>query len=627
MIRRLIVLLLIGLSVAAIVGWGVTRYPVPVAVTKIAASDWLLVRTGGPRLAAAACRDDIVLVLLDERSAIQLGDIRSMAHDLAVYQTLLDAGARCVYDTRSVAAADQATLDEWLPLLLSMAALRSDGSLMRNAQLKLDLLSPDQATALAPLLVANPLSGPSHAMPLLRSRICPLHSFTVAGMQEAAALQLARRAWQVPSLTADQTLEQMTDSGVIAAWHQQAPEVAPPSDVARTAYPLGPADVPWYVFPSASILVPPSGFWIDYGPAVDGYQTLAYVDVLEGLQPLDLADKLVLVGFGADVALAADQFSVPSVQRGAAEAEVLAAAVQTLLDRRWMQDPPRWLQIVGLGVVCLTLAVLGGMLRPLVALAAVPVGLLVYGIVAYAGYRSGWFTDFAIIPAAGGLSGVLGLAYGSWLSVRARHRIVDLFGRYVPRAVVHQMMQQGDLKALTLGGSKRDVTVMFADIRGFTTFSEHLPPEEVVSQLNSLLEVMVECTFANEGTLDKYIGDAILVLFNAPLEQPDHVQRAIRTALAIQQRLAGHPTGLSVGIGLHCGEAVVGNIGTWQRLEYTAIGNTVNIASRLCSVARPGEIIVSEAIVSGLAGEGNFEPLQPVSVKGIQQPLICYRAE
>lgn len=212
--------------------------------------------------------------------------------------------------------------------------------------------------------------------------------------------------------------------------------------------------------------------------------------------------------------------------------------------------------------------------------------------------------------------------------MRARNRIVDLFGRYVPRAVVNQMMQRGDLKSLTLGGSKRQVTVMFADIRGFTTFSEHLAPEEVVSQLNSLLEGMVECTFANEGTLDKFIGDAILVLFNAPLEQPDHVQRALQTATDIQQRLANHPTGLSVGIGLHCGEAVVGNIGTWQRLEYTAIGSTVNIASRLCGVARPGEVIVSQAVVQALgdtAKQWDCQPLEPVMVKGIGQPLVCYR--
>jgi adenylate cyclase len=166
---------------------------------------------------------------------------------------------------------------------------------------------------------------------------------------------------------------------------------------------------------------------------------------------------------------------------------------------------------------------------------------------------------------------------------------------------------------------------MFADIRGFTSFSEDLAPEDVVRQLNSLLEIMVECTFEQEGTLDKFIGDAILVLFNAPLEQPDHVARSMRTAIAIQNRLAGHSSGLSVGIGLHRGEAIVGNIGTQRRLEYTAIGSTVNIASRLCGIAQPGEIIVSSAMIDEI-GEGyETESLGPVTVKGLKVPLNSYR--
>ena len=117
--------------------------------------------------------------------------------------------------------------------------------------------------------------------------------------------------------------------------------------------------------------------------------------------------------------------------------------------------------------------------------------------------------------------------------------------------------------------------VMFADIRGFTSFSQYLPPEQVVQELNSLLEVMVKCTFDYEGTLDKFIGDAILVLFNAPLDQADHTERAVKTAIAIQKSLRDHASGLKVGIGVHSGPAVIGNIGTPQRMEFTAIGHAL----------------------------------------------------
>jgi adenylate cyclase len=202
---------------------------------------------------------------------------------------------------------------------------------------------------------------------------------------------------------------------------------------------------------------------------------------------------------------------------------------------------------------------------------------------------------------------------------------VDLFGRYVPRAVVNQLIQRSELEALTLGGVKRDVTVLFADIRGFTTFSQDLSPEDVVSQLNALLEILVACTFEHGGTLDKFIGDAILVLFNAPLDQPDHVERAARTALSMQKRLNGHVTGLCVGIGVHRGEAVVGNIGTPQRMEYTAIGSTVNIASRLCDAAQPGQVVISQTVLKALPADFVTETLGAIQVKGIKQPLEVAR--
>jgi len=290
-----------------------------------------------------------------------------------------------------------------------------------------------------------------------------------------------------------------------------------------------------------------------------------------------------------------------------------------------MVETPQSLTIAATAVLTIASALTAGLMRPLHAAATAVLLLVGYYAFAVACYRVGWYPDCVIIPALGAATAVAGGISNAWLNLRMRRRVMDLFGRYVPRAVVNQLMLRPELESLTLGGMVREVTVLFADIRGFTTFSQHLPPEEVVLQLNSLLQVMVACTFENEGTLDKFIGDAILVLFNAPLDQADHTERAVRTALTIQQELAGHPSGLSVGVGVHRGAAVVGNIGTPQRMEYTAIGSTVNIASRLCDFAKPGDIVVSPQVVEQLTERFNVESLGAVQVKGISQPLQLSR--
>ncbi|WP_234952483.1 adenylate/guanylate cyclase domain-containing protein [Rhodopirellula baltica] len=187
------------------------------------------------------------------------------------------------------------------------------------------------------------------------------------------------------------------------------------------------------------------------------------------------------------------------------------------------------------------------------------------------------------------------------------------------------MVQQSELQSIVVGGVTREVTVMFADIRGFTQFSERLQPEEVLEELNGLLEVMVRCTFEEEGTVDKFIGDAILVLFNAPLDQTDHAERASRVAWRIQEALRSHKSGLSIGIGIHTGQAVVGNVGTPQRMEYTAIGNTVNVASRLCDRALAGEIVVSGEVSQQLSNSFVLEANEPMQVKGIAESLATSR--
>lgn len=624
MFKRSIVLVAIGSLVFVIASIAGRKYQYQVSVVQVAASDWMMVKSQGLRLGARPVRDDIVLVFFDVKTAAKLGYVRSYTDDLQIYKKLFDSGARIVYDTRSVAAADKATFEEVRPLFDGMQELRADGTLLRDAYLGAEILAETHPRYTS-LMAQNLVNSYPHAIPSIRSRYYPLLHLTSVGPHESAPLMIARQIWGAAVTDDDTIATNMRQSGIMTVWHQQAPVVVPKIDLPIAPYPIGERSIPWMPFATSTILVAPAAFWVSYDPAVGEYTRYSYLDVLQDTVPAKLNNKLVIIGFSHETDISADTYDVPSAPGKASPAEVMAAAVQTLLDGNWMREPPKAVQLLTVALLCVLLALVGGLLKPVQALVAIFAGLMIYAGYAVIVYRAGWFSDFATAPAAGLASGVLGLAYSSWLSVRSRHRVVDLFGRYVPRAVVNQLMLQGELQSLTMGGTKRDVTVMFADIRGFTSFSEDLAPEEVVRQLNSLLEIMVECTFEQEGTLDKFIGDAILVLFNAPLEQPDHVARAVRTASEIQQRLTGHPSGLSVGLGLHRGQAVVGNIGTQRRLEYTAIGSTVNIASRLCGVAQPGEIIVSAAMIDEIGQGYETESLGPVTAKGLKAPLDAYR--
>jgi adenylate cyclase len=194
--------------------------------------------------------------------------------------------------------------------------------------------------------------------------------------------------------------------------------------------------------------------------------------------------------------------------------------------------------------------------------------------------------------------------------------------------VVSQLLEEGEL---SLEGELREVTVLLSDIRGYTALTEELGAEEVVSLLNEYFGILVDAVVQREGVIDKFMGDAMLCWFGAPVPQEDHRQRAMGAARDILERLgewnaARVARGLepvATGIGLATGCVVVGNIGSPQRLEYTAIGDAVNLASRLCSKADAGEILVTRSIQQVV--EIPLEPMGPIQVKGVREPVEVHR--
>jgi len=202
-----------------------------------------------------------------------------------------------------------------------------------------------------------------------------------------------------------------------------------------------------------------------------------------------------------------------------------------------------------------------------------------------------------------------------------------LFERMVSPAVIDQL----DPNKLQLGGKRTNITVIFADIRGFTTFSEkQKSPEKLVAILNRYLAAMADAVLAHEGTIDKFMGDAIMAWFNAPIPQPDHTLRAVKTALAMRASIENLYSELPVedrlffGAGIHYGEAVLGLIGTEKRLEYTAISDSVNTAKRIQENSARNQILISADAYARVKKEVEVKPVTPMTVKGKSQPIEVY---
>jgi adenylate cyclase len=233
------------------------------------------------------------------------------------------------------------------------------------------------------------------------------------------------------------------------------------------------------------------------------------------------------------------------------------------------------------------------------------------------------------------LSAFGGTAYHYLVEGREKRVVKQLFSRFVSHDVYQQLLD--DPARAVLGGERRDMTVLFSDIRGFTTISEHSTPEAVVATLNDYFTRMVGVILAHGGTVDKFVGDMVMALFGAPVHHPDHADRAVEAALAMTaelarinvERAARGEAPLETGIGINSGEMVAGLIGSERILSYTVIGDAVNLGSRIESLNKQyaTHIIISDDTRQRLKKRYDMRPLGEVTVKGRSQPVSIFEVK
>ncbi len=227
--------------------------------------------------------------------------------------------------------------------------------------------------------------------------------------------------------------------------------------------------------------------------------------------------------------------------------------------------------------------------------------------------------------------GQLGTAFNKMVKgLKEREFVKETFKRYVAKPVVEKILKNPDI--IYLKGEKRTVSVMFVDMRGFTKYAESAPPEEVLETLNQYFSRIVDIIFEYEGTIDKFIGDCVMAIFSAPLDQPDHHLRACRCALKIQSeirklnqlRMEQNKQVLKPGIAVNTGEAVAGNIGSERRADYTIVGDTVNIAFRLQQIAHPEQILIGENVYEYVKSQIDISEPFETAIKGKTKPVKVY---
>jgi len=368
---------------------------------------------------------------------------------------------------------------------------------------------------------------------------------------------------------------------------------------------------------------------INYAGPPGTYTTISYADIIQGTFDPELVKfKMVLVGMTATGE--PDSWVTPMSPQKMYGVEIHANAMDTILNQRYLVE-------AGNGMTLLIVFLMVGILGFALPFLNLRWGALL-GIVLFVGYALAVFFSFDYGHILNILYPLLAvpIIYVTVLicritSVQAdRRETRNIFGKYVSPQVAHEILNLADSDKLKLGGVSREVTVFFSDIRGFTAMSEKMSPEAVVDTLNRYLGIIIDCILANGGMINKFAGDSIMAIWNAPQDQSDHSRLAVKAAVEAQQAAANLPCGenepkVQFGIGINTGFALAGSIGSEGRAEYTVIGDTVNLASRICSNTPGGQVWIGPQTYEQVKTIVEAVELEPQSFKGKSEPVRVYQ--
>jgi len=377
---------------------------------------------------------------------------------------------------------------------------------------------------------------------------------------------------------------------------------------------------------------------INYNGPAGTYPTYSASRVVEGdvllEDPSAFKDKIVLIGATTDTLQ--DLYATPfsSAQRTPG-VEIVANAIDTILTGRYLNVAPPWVTILLIIAMAAAAWRLNRIRRPVLVLSLLVAGLVIYSLIVYVLFAQAGQILPLVAPVLMLFLGVVFPFIEQSVSQELeKRRVRGMFTRFISPEMVNQLLDSQDINALN---KRSNITVLFSDIRGFTTLSEKLAPEEVVALLNPYLEAMTEVIYRHGGTVDKYEGDAIMAFFGEPVPHDDHALRAARTAVDMRIALGvlktvwevqgrGIPK-FEIGIGLNSGDAFVGLLGSAQRINYTAIGDNVNLSARLQDLTKNYKwpIIISENTYQQIKDEFDAEFIEAVTVKGKTEAVKIYK--
>jgi len=372
------------------------------------------------------------------------------------------------------------------------------------------------------------------------------------------------------------------------------------------------------------------------GPA-GTFPTYSAANVHDGItleeNPDAFHDKIVLIG--ATTVTLQDMYPTPfSTQTPTSGVEIVASAINTIISGQYLTEAPPWMVILIIIVAALLAALISNSSRPTLTiglLGLIMLGYVVTGLILFMRQR---FILPTVAPLVMLFLGVVLPTLEQAVSQELeKRRVRNLFSRFISPEMVDQMMTTQDLNSLN---KRSDVSILFSDIRGFTTLSEKLSPEDVVALLNPYLEAMSKVIYKHGGTVDKYEGDAIIAFFGEPVPFKDHAVRALRASLDMRVALGelrkqwekeGRPNQIEMGIGINSGEVFVGLLGSEKRINYTVIGDNANLASRLQDLTKTyaWPILISESTYQQIKDEFDTEFADAVTVKGKTKPVNVYK--